>query len=109
MKDLDLDVIAARSWVRRRLGHRQVGADARDPRPHPQARGTIEVFGRTSTPQSGASGAAIERRWGVLFQQGALFSALTVKQNIQVPMREHISTCPTLMDDLAMLKIDMVG
>ena len=51
----------------------------------------------------------MERHWGVLFQQGALFSALTVKQNVQVPMREHLDLSERLLDELAMLKIEMVG
>jgi phospholipid/cholesterol/gamma-HCH transport system ATP-binding protein len=45
----------------------------------------------------------------VLFQQGALFSALTVRQNIQVPMREYLNLSDRLLDELAMLKIEMVG
>jgi phospholipid/cholesterol/gamma-HCH transport system ATP-binding protein len=50
-----------------------------------------------------------ERRWGVLFQDGALFSSLTVAQNIQVPQREHLKMSQELMDELAALKIKMVG
>ncbi len=46
---------------------------------------------------------------GVLFQHGALFSALTVLENIQVPMREYLDLPKALMDELAMLKIEMVG
>lgn len=49
------------------------------------------------------------RRWGVLFQQGALFSSLTVRQNIQFPMREHLSLSPNLLDELATAKLEMVG
>ena len=45
----------------------------------------------------------------MLFQQGALFSALTVKQNVQVPMREFLELSDRLLDELAMLKIEMVG
>ena len=45
----------------------------------------------------------------MLFQQGALFSSLTVKQNVQAPMREHLDFSPRLRDELAMLKIDLVG
>ncbi len=45
----------------------------------------------------------------MLFQQGALFSALTVKQNVQVPMREFLDLSDRLLDELAMLKIEMVG
>jgi ABC-type transporter Mla maintaining outer membrane lipid asymmetry ATPase subunit MlaF len=44
-------------------------------------------------------------RLGMLFQQGALFSALTVKENIQVPMREYLDLPTSLMDELAHLKI----
>jgi phospholipid/cholesterol/gamma-HCH transport system ATP-binding protein len=51
----------------------------------------------------------VAKRWGVLFQQGALFSSLTVKQNIQVPMREYLKLSPKLLDELAMLKIALVG
>ena len=45
----------------------------------------------------------------MLFQQGALFSSLTVKQNVQVPMREYLHLSERLLDELAMLKIEMVG
>jgi len=48
-------------------------------------------------------------RWGVLFQDGALFSSLTVGQNIQVPMLELGGLSQALMDELTTLKIDMVG
>ncbi|HEY8579458.1 MAG TPA: ATP-binding cassette domain-containing protein, partial [Beijerinckiaceae bacterium] len=44
-----------------------------------------------------------------LFQHGALFSGLTVLQNIQVPMREYLDLSQGLMDELAMLKLDLVG
>ena len=46
---------------------------------------------------------------GVLFQHGALFSALTVKENIQFPMREYLTMPRSLMDELARLKIELVG
>ena len=51
----------------------------------------------------------LERRYGVMFQGGALFSGLTVKQNVQMPMREHLQLSPRLMDELALLKIELVG
>ncbi len=47
--------------------------------------------------------------YGVTFQEGALFSALTVLQNVQVPMIEHLRLPPPLLDELGMLKIRMVG
>jgi phospholipid/cholesterol/gamma-HCH transport system ATP-binding protein len=71
--------------------------------------GTIEVLGENLDDLSAAERRLLERRWGVLFQQGALFSALTVKQNIQVPMREYLGLSDQLLDELAMLKIEMVG
>jgi phospholipid/cholesterol/gamma-HCH transport system ATP-binding protein len=71
--------------------------------------GHIEVFGQDMDTLRMDEYRAIERRWGVLFQQGALFSNLTVRQNIQVPMREYLRLSHALMDELAMLKIDMVG
>ena len=75
----------------------------------PKRGGTIEVFGQDLDAAGHDGRKAIERRYGVMFQQGALFSGLTVKQNVQVPMREHLRLSPALMDELAMLKIEMVG
>ncbi|WP_375464535.1 ABC transporter ATP-binding protein, partial [uncultured Methylobacterium sp.] len=71
--------------------------------------GTIAVFGQDMDGLSIAQRRRVEQRWGVLFQQGALFSALTVKQNIQMPMREHLSLSERLLDEFARLKIEMVG
>lgn len=75
----------------------------------PKRAGVIEVFGQSLDGLSVAARRAVERRWGVLFQQGALFSSLTVKQNVQVPMREYLTLSERLLDELAMLKIEMVG
>src|SRR3954469_22861575 len=75
----------------------------------PKRAGTIEVFGEALDRLSVASWRMLERRLGVLFQQGALFSSLTVRQNVQVPMREYLTLSERLMDELAMLKIEMVG
>ena len=71
--------------------------------------GTIKIFGRDLDRMSEAEHRAVERRWGVLFQQGALFSGLTVKQNIQMPMREYLDLSDPLLDELAKLKIALVG
>lgn len=71
--------------------------------------GTIEVYGRDLDALSLAERDLIEQRWGVLFQQGALFSNLTVKQNVQAPMREHLGISQRLRGELAMLKIALVG
>jgi phospholipid/cholesterol/gamma-HCH transport system ATP-binding protein len=75
----------------------------------PKRAGVIEVEGRDLDAMSAAERRNVERRWGVLFQQGALFSSLTVKQNIQAPMREHLDISPRLRDELAMLKLALVG
>jgi phospholipid/cholesterol/gamma-HCH transport system ATP-binding protein len=71
--------------------------------------GQVVVYGQDMDSASRKEIARIDRSWGVLFQNGALFSSLTVKQNIQVPMREHAKLSERLMDDLARLKIEMVG
>ncbi|WP_150526856.1 ABC transporter ATP-binding protein [Roseibium sediminis] len=75
----------------------------------PRQSGRIKVFGYDLDGATESQRLSIERRWGVLFQQGALFSSLTVKQNIQVPMREHLELSPQLMDELATLKLELVG
>ncbi|MEJ8571911.1 ABC transporter ATP-binding protein [Microbaculum marinum] len=75
----------------------------------PRRGGTIDMFGTDIDSASAAERNAVERRWGILFQGGALFSSLTVKQNVQVPMREHLRLESSLMDELAELKIAMVG
>ena len=75
----------------------------------PLKEGEIEVFGQDYLAMSPAERQKIARRWGVLFQQGALFSSLTVKQNVQVPMREYLDLSPQLLDEMAMLKIAQVG
>ncbi|MGH6841560.1 MAG: ABC transporter ATP-binding protein [Methylocella sp.] len=71
--------------------------------------GLIEIFGSDLDSLSQREHAAIERRIGVMFQHGALFSGLTVKQNIEVPMREHLRLSPRLSEELAMLKLELVG
>ncbi|WP_373318352.1 ABC transporter ATP-binding protein [Methylobacterium haplocladii] len=71
--------------------------------------GTIEIFGENVDGLTLARRRELEKRWGVLFQQGALFSGLTVKQNIQMPMREHLDLSERLLDEFARLKIEMVG
>lgn len=75
----------------------------------PRRSGTVRVYGLDYDAAEHDVREAVDRRWGVLFQNGALFSALTVKQNIQVPMREHLKLPDDLMDELARIKIDMVG
>jgi len=75
----------------------------------PKRHGSIEVLGVDLAKVNEAERRALERRWGVLFQQGALFSSLTVRQNIQFPMRENLEISQRLMDEMAMAKLEMVG
>jgi phospholipid/cholesterol/gamma-HCH transport system ATP-binding protein len=75
----------------------------------PARSGRIELFGQDRDRLGFAQRRLVERRWGVLFQNGALFSSLTVRQNIQVPMRENLRVSQRLMDELAMLKLELVG
>src|SRR5918995_821324 len=75
----------------------------------PRRHGSIEVLGVDLAKANEAERRALERRWGILFQQGALFSSLTVRQNVQFPMRENLTLSPRLLDELATAKLEMVG
>ncbi|MBB4569798.1 phospholipid/cholesterol/gamma-HCH transport system ATP-binding protein [Rhizobium leucaenae] len=75
----------------------------------PRRSGVIEILGADYDKLSEPERNRLDMRLGVLFQQGALFSSLTVKENIQVPMREYLDLPQALMDELAHLKIRMVG
>jgi phospholipid/cholesterol/gamma-HCH transport system ATP-binding protein len=75
----------------------------------PKRAGKIEIFGVDVETCSSLEREAIDRRLGVMFQMGALFSSLTVLQNVQVPMREHLDLSQGLMDELARVKLDLVG
>ncbi|HEY3951174.1 ABC transporter ATP-binding protein [Phenylobacterium sp.] len=74
----------------------------------PQA-GTVKVFGQDIERASRRRWSAIERKWGVLFQQGALFSNLTVRDNVAAPMFEHTSLGKKEVYELSDLKIALVG
>ncbi len=71
--------------------------------------GSIEVFGQEVTHLFGEDVAALQALWGVMFQDGALFSNLTVRENVMVPMREHSNLSIALMGELADQKIRMSG
>jgi phospholipid/cholesterol/gamma-HCH transport system ATP-binding protein len=75
----------------------------------PQRRGLIEVFGIDLAGASENERRATERRWGILFQQGALFSSLTVGQNIEFPIREYLGLSERLTAEIALTKLEMVG
>ena len=71
--------------------------------------GTISLFGSDVDKMSLRARTELDMRFGVLFQHGALFSSLTVLENIQVPMREYLQLPKALMDELAYVKIRLVG
>jgi phospholipid/cholesterol/gamma-HCH transport system ATP-binding protein len=75
----------------------------------PKRGGTIKVLGVDMEAANDAQRQSVERRWGVLFQQGALFSSLTVRENLQFPVREYLKLSQKLLDELAVAKLEMVG
>ena len=75
----------------------------------PKREGSIEVAGMNLDAVTFMQIRSIGRRWGILFQQGALFSSLTVRQNIQFPLRENLIISDRLLDEMAIAKLEMVG
>lgn len=73
------------------------------------AAGNVTVLGAEVTGADDAAMQKLERRWGVMFQDGALFSGLTVRENIEAPMRERLHLDAKLRRSLADLRIGMVG
>jgi len=71
--------------------------------------GTVEVFGTDTANLNEAHMREIEMRWGVLFQEGALFSSQTIAENIQVPLREYTKMSQELMNEIASMKLSLVG
>lgn len=71
--------------------------------------GSIKIFGQELTTASPSTLLEIQRRWGVLFQSNALFSSLTLLENVIFPLKEHTHLDEKSMQDLALLKIGMAG
>jgi phospholipid/cholesterol/gamma-HCH transport system ATP-binding protein len=71
--------------------------------------GEIDVFGEETSKLTPLELRGLQLRWGVLFQEGALFSSQTVAENIQVPLRRYTKMSPALMDEIAAMKVSMVG
>lgn len=74
-----------------------------------QQAGTIEIMGQDTSRLSAREAKALRAQWGVLFQDGALFSSLTVAENIQVPLKEYARLSPRLMEEVTRVKITMTG
>jgi len=71
--------------------------------------GRIEVLGQRVDDADPRSLTQLSRRWGVLFQDGALFSSLSVRQNVEMPLRTHTNIPPVLRAELAEVKIALAG
>ncbi len=71
--------------------------------------GTIQVLGKDTASLSEQERLALQARWGMLFQDGALFSSLTVLENIKVPLKEHTNLPADLIDEIARVKVAIVG
>jgi phospholipid/cholesterol/gamma-HCH transport system ATP-binding protein len=71
--------------------------------------GVVRVFGQDVNDISERRMEELEQRWGVLFQSGAMFTNLTVRENVAAPMREHAHMSKRMMDELADLKIALTG
>ena len=72
--------------------------------------GEVEVLGENMIGRDDVEAKNIRRRWGILFQNGALFSTLTVAENVEVPIREYFPFIkPPLLDEIASYKIAMSG
>lgn len=72
-------------------------------------KGSIKIFGNEIINAPPARLLSIQRRWGVLFQENALFSSLTVLENVAFPLHEHTAIDTDSVQDLALLKILMAG
>ena len=71
--------------------------------------GTIRLFGNEIGSLTDSQIHALRQRWGVMFQKGGLFSALTVRENVGLPLREHSQLAGSLIDSIAEWKISLTG
>jgi len=75
----------------------------------PYQKGTIRVLGHDLGRIAYKEAQALRRRWGVLFQHGALYSSLTVGENVAVLLKEYTQLSPELIDEIVAFKIALVG
>ena len=71
--------------------------------------GNITIFDTDITQASSKELLAIQRRWGVLFQQNALFSSLNLLENVSFPLKEHTNLSAEMVESLALMKIGLAG
>ena len=73
------------------------------------ASGSVRIEGEEVAGRPERELLAVKRRYGVMFQRGALFTSLTVQQNVELPVREHFVVPDSLLADLALLRLRMAG
>jgi phospholipid/cholesterol/gamma-HCH transport system ATP-binding protein len=76
---------------------------------HQPQSGEVRLMGKPLRDLDAVALKRVKSEYGVTFQQGALFSALTVLQNVQLPMLEHLALSPRALEELALLKVRLVG
>jgi len=76
---------------------------------HRPQSGSIRVFGKEILGMDDEAALQFRKSWGVMFERGALFSSLTVAENVGLPMHEHTGMSDTLIDELTAVKISMAG
>ncbi len=75
----------------------------------PPVAGSIKVFGREVVGLSDEQALPLRRRWGVMFERGALFSSLTVTENVGMVLHEHTRLSPRVINEIAAVKIALTG
>lgn len=75
----------------------------------PPVSGSIRVFGQEVLGLADEQALPLRKRWGVMFERGALFSSLTVAENVGLPLREHTQLSSALIDELVAIKIALTG
>ncbi len=76
---------------------------------HRPQSGSIRVFGKEILGMDDEAALSFRKSWGVMFERGALFSSLTVAENVALPMREHTKMSDALIEELAAIKILLAG
>lgn len=76
---------------------------------HRPQSGSIRVFGKEVLGMNDEAALSLRKSWGVMFERGALFSSLTVAENVGLPMREHTQLSNTLIEELVAVKISLAG
>ncbi|HTF33679.1 MAG TPA: ATP-binding cassette domain-containing protein [Myxococcota bacterium] len=71
--------------------------------------GSIRVFGREVVGLDDEEALPLRRNWGVMFERGALFSSLTVSENVGLPLREHTRLSDRIVDEIAAVKVALTG